>query len=91
MKYKKLPHELNLAPVREIFGLRIMMTSREQILIENHRGISEYSPEMITVSGPGGSVTVTGSRLCAEAMNKSQLLIRGQISSVEFGGGHEIK
>lgn len=53
-------------------------------MIENHRGILEYGREHIVVSTGRGKISLTGSGLKLEAMNKCQLLIGGELKNVEW-------
>ncbi len=60
------------------------MVAGRRTLIENHRGILEYGQEHIVISTGRGRISLTGSGLKLEAMNKSQLLIGGELKNVEW-------
>lgn len=63
---------------------KLSVTAGRRALIENHRGIIEYSRERIAVSVEKGRIIVGGHGLVLSAMNKSELLIDGKISMVEW-------
>ena len=71
---------LSKLPLVEIVG-------RSRILIENHQGISTYSPDEIQVLVPKGSVLIKGSDLHLLQMCKAQLVICGDVAGVQLLGG----
>ncbi len=78
---KRLEHpELPGNTVVEIAG-----TGR--VLIENHRGVTQYSDEMIGVRVKYGQVCVCGSGLKLAQMTCSRLVICGCIDSVTLEKG----
>lgn len=60
--------------------LELMGDSR--ILIEQHRGVTEYSREKIGVKLKFGTVCICGCGLELTHMSKEQLVIRGQIDAI---------
>lgn len=66
-------------PVVEIAG-------REQVLIENHKGIIEYGCGEIRAKVRYGCVSVQGNHLKLAKMTCQQLIIRGCIESVQLIG-----
>lgn len=73
---KRLEHlELPGNAVVEIAGDR-------RVLIENHRGVTQYSQEQICVRVKYGQVCVCGSELTLAQMTCSRLVICGCIDSV---------
>ena len=69
-------------PLIEIIG-------NHRVLIENHRGISEYDCERITVKKQGGSISVTGESLQLAVITNERVVITGTISGVELGRREE--
>ena len=55
-----------------------------RLLIENHKGILEYTREKIRIKCGFGSVSVCGSGLEIFRMSKEQLIIRGRIDVVSL-------
>ena len=72
-------------PGEVIAGLpRITITGYGKLIVENHRGILEYSYEKISVNGGKAVIEVVGQGLELRAMNDRELLITGRIRGVEF-------
>ena len=64
---------------------RIELIGSGELRMEQHRGILAYGPEEIHISGGKLVIRVRGSGLELRAMNPTQLLITGQITSLELG------
>lgn len=62
-------------PIVELAGNR-------RVLIENHRGVREYSRERIGVKVKSGLVVVCGQGLELSRMTRQQLVIQGTIEAV---------
>ncbi len=56
----------------------------DRVLIENHKGISEYGKQCITVGVHYGSVRIEGSGLALRRMEPGQLVIMGKIESIHL-------
>ena len=77
--------ELFDLPADALAGLpKVELVGDRELRIENHRGILAYGPEEIHISGGKLVVRVKGSGLELGAMDPTQLLITGEISSVEL-------
>lgn len=63
---------------------RVELVGREELRIEQHRGILAYGPEEIHIAGGKLVVRVKGQGLELRAMNPTELLITGEISTVEL-------
>lgn len=63
---------------------RIELIGAGELRMEQHRGILAYGPEEIHISGGKMVVQVRGSHLELRAMNPTELLITGEIRSVEL-------
>jgi len=63
---------------------RIVLTGREQMLIEQHRGIIGYGKEKLTLRLSDGYVSVLGQNLFISEYNHQEILVSGKILSVEF-------
>ena len=62
-------------PIVELAGYR-------RVLIENHRGIMQYTACQICVIVSYGHIRICGAGLAIARMTKQQLVITGQIDSV---------
>lgn len=63
---------------------RVELVGREELRMEQHRGILAYGPEEIHIAGGKLVVRVKGQGLELRAMNPTELLITGEISTVEL-------
>lgn len=70
----ELPPKL---PLVELAGDR-------RVLIENHRGVSQYGCSEICVNVDYGSIYIYGQKLDLACMSKDQLIITGMIESVRL-------
>ncbi len=64
---------------------RIELLGDRELRMEYHKGILAYGTEEIHISGGKLVVRVRGEGLELRSMNPTQLLITGQILSVDFG------
>lgn len=68
-------------------GLPIVeLAGNRRVLIENHRGVREYSRERIGVKVKTGLVVVCGQGLELSRMTRQQLVIQGTIEGVRLEG-----
>lgn len=68
----------------ETVGLpRVELTGRHEVRMENHKGILAYGKEEIIISGGKLMIRVRGEGLELKAMNGSELLITGAVTSIE--------
>lgn len=63
---------------------RVDLQGDRRVVIENHRGMVEYSDSCMRVAVRGGAVRVTGSGLELLVMNHDELVIGGRIAGVEL-------
>ncbi len=60
----------------------IEISDGRRVLIENHRGVTEYGKTQISVMVRFGKIVVSGSNLELGFMSKEQLVISGTIDGV---------
>ena len=65
----------------------VEIIDRSRVLIENHCGVCEYGIHLIRVKTKSGSICVCGNRLELSRMTKGQLIITGDIESVQLCRG----
>ena len=92
MKQRKLLMEriANGADLQDapIPGLPLIeLAGDRRVLMENHRGVTEYGKERICVRVKYGQVCICGQELCLTKMTKGQLIISGKIDSIELYRG----
>lgn len=91
MRKKKLQEVKST--VSEIFELpkeitlnmpKINMIGNNQMLVENHRGIIEYTPSLIRVNSTIGVIRIQGNELSLRNIGAEDIMISGEIRSIEF-------
>jgi len=87
-KIRELPAELigalDLPEEALLNTLKLSMTGSRRALVENHRGILDYSEDRVLISAGREKLSVSGSGLRLSAMNRQELLIIGRIKTVEW-------
>lgn len=63
---------------------RLRLVGTEELSMEGHKGILAYGPDEIHISGGKLVVRVRGTGLELRAMNPTELLITGEIRTVEL-------
>lgn len=71
-------------PAEVAGALKLSLTGDSHLLIENHRGLLEYSLEQVCVSGGRLRARVRGDGLCLVAMDSSSLIIKGKIFGIDM-------
>ena len=88
-KLRELPYELAdklELPEDVLLGSgKLTVTGGRSAVIENHRGVLEYTAERIVVAVPRGKGCLDGTGLRLKAMNKNELLVGGRIRNIEWG------
>lgn len=62
----------------------IELFSNREIVIEGCRGVAEYRDDYIKLRLQKGSVTICGNEFCIVSFENGSVVIRGNISSLEF-------
>ena len=65
---------------------RIVMTGREEVLVEQHGGLFSYESRCIRLRTRMGLLTVTGEGLYIDHFGPEDLLIRGKVHTVALEG-----
>ena len=63
---------------------KITITGFERMLIENYRGVLEYQDYFVRVNTYIGILNINGFDLKLEEMTTDDLLVTGQIDSIDF-------
>lgn len=79
-----LAEKLELPPEALGAAAKLSITGGRRALIENHKGILEYGEDRMVIGTERGRIVISGQELLLTAMNKSELLISGKISTVEL-------
>lgn len=72
--------------LRDVSGraARVTAIGSRRLLVENHRGIIEYSDDTVRLSTACGALTVHGHWLALCEVRPNALIVRGCILRVEF-------
>lgn len=72
-------------PADAVAGLPLLvLTGDKELRVERHRGILAYDPQEIHIGGGRVTIRVRGVGMELKVMNRSELLIAGQIFAVEL-------
>jgi sporulation protein YqfC len=63
---------------------RISMIGNNQMLVENHRGVIEYTPQKIRLNSTIGVIRVEGQDMDLKNIAADDVMITGVIKLVEF-------
>jgi len=75
---------LNL-PTEATMGLpRVDIVGNRRVSVENHRGVGAFGPEYMELLTRDGAIQVRGQALTLIVMNHQELVVTGQIRSVEL-------
>lgn len=67
----------------------ITITGRNEIYIENYRGILEYTDLLIRVQTKSGQIRLSGKNLQIEYYTNDEMKITGRIVQLEFTDGRK--
>lgn len=63
---------------------KVIIIGTEQITIENHKGIVEYSEELIRVNTGSGIMKLCGRNLTIKTILQEEITITGELRNIEF-------
>jgi sporulation protein YqfC len=62
----------------------VKIVSNNEVLIENHKGIFEYTNSFLKINSSIGFIRITGKSLYIKEIDKDAILICGKIDSLEY-------
>ena len=71
-------------PEEALGALKLSLTGPDQALLENHRGLLDYTDRAVTAACAGGCVRIRGEGLLLRAMDVHMLLVTGKIEGVDL-------
>lgn len=87
-KSKKIKNKFNkMLDVPEEIDMkvpRLTILKFQEVLIENYKGILEYQDFFVRIQTYIGIVNINGFKLCLEEMTVDDLIVKGQIESIDF-------
>jgi sporulation protein YqfC len=63
---------------------KVTMVGNLQVVLENHRGIIEYSPERLRISVNQGEIIITGEGLVLRNILPDQIVVEGKVFAVSY-------
>lgn len=63
---------------------KVVIIGTEQITVENHKGIVEYSEELIRINTGNGIMKLCGKGLTIKTILQEEITISGELTSIEF-------
>ena len=72
-------------PKEIMLGLpNIGLIGKEELRIENHKGIAEYSKEYIRIETKSGILSINGANMRLVEISRDQITITGSIKSISY-------
>ncbi|MDO4311881.1 MAG: YabP/YqfC family sporulation protein [Eubacteriales bacterium] len=72
-------------PKDVVLGAPILtVTGQAELLVENYRGILEYTDLLIRIQTKTGQIRITGKRLQVEYYTNDEMKITGKITEIEY-------
>ncbi len=65
----------------------VMMIGGKSLILENHRGILEYSRERIRLRLAKGELALIGHNLIIQSISNEEIQIKGEITGLSFTEG----
>ena len=62
----------------------ISLIGREEVTIENYKGILEYSEETVRVGTAAGILCLSGKNLCLKQLSAECMVVTGTVTGMEF-------
>ena len=63
---------------------RITMLGNQQLLVENHKGIIEYTPSLVRIKLNQGELIVVGRNLMLGNLQMEQILVEGTVGEIKY-------
>jgi sporulation protein YqfC len=63
---------------------KISMIGNNQMLVENHKGVIEYTPQRIRVNSSIGVIRVQGRDMNLKNIAADDIMITGEVKMIEF-------
>ncbi|HHV59589.1 MAG TPA: sporulation protein YqfC [Clostridiaceae bacterium] len=81
---EKILEALELPKEAAINASKLSMIDGGNLIIENYKGIVEYESDRIRVNTSKGIIKITGRDLILREITSENILINGEIDSLEF-------
>lgn len=82
---KSAVSELFELPKEIVLNLpKLTMIGNNQMLVENHKGIIEYTPQRVRMNSTIGVIRVQGNNINLKNIATEDIMITGDIKNIEF-------
>ncbi|MDD2201623.1 MAG: YabP/YqfC family sporulation protein [Firmicutes bacterium] len=65
---------------------RLSLEGNVRLVLENHKGIIEFSADRLRVQTTAGQVSIVGRRLVLRGINRERIVVEGRFDNLEFLG-----
>ena len=62
----------------------ISLIGREEVTIENYKGILEYSEELVRIATAAGILQMRGRELCLKQLSAECMVVTGKVAGLDF-------
>ncbi len=69
--------------------IRLTLTGNKIALLENYKGIIEFTNEQIILQSKSEEVRISGKHMQISYYTKDEMQVQGEIHSIEVKGGRE--
>lgn len=77
--------ELSGLPKDVVMGIPMLtMMGHMELNIENYRGITEYTEQLVRIQTKDGQIKVTGNHLRVEYYTNDEMKVTGYIATIEY-------
>lgn len=83
-RLQRLAGMLEIPPDVVLDWPRITMLGNKQLLVENHKGIIEYTGVFVRIKLTHGELAVTGNDLVIGSLQAEQLLVEGTVTDIKY-------
>lgn len=81
---RKISNALDLPKDILLDLVRVTITGKLAVFIENHRGIVEYNSNLIRVNTNDGVIVLKGKDLYLKSAVADEIIVEGKLQSIEF-------
>lgn len=84
-EWKEKAAEMSGAPLLHLLGLPILtITGTNDLCVENYRGMTEYTDQIIRLQSKSGQIKITGKKLEVIYYTNDEMKIHGHIRTIEY-------
>ena len=82
--HEKMISQLELPKDLMLGAAIVTITGRKEVLVENYKGIIEYTDEVIVLQGKNEKIMIEGNDLSIDYYSNEDMKIAGKISGVRY-------